>query len=829
MQEAIFDITGMTCSMCVKHIERATNKLAGMQTAEVNLLTATLKTVFDPQQLTIEQIIAAVQKAGYGANIVSTVEFDKELESLTVGESDAADSLAACKLEADTAEQQVGNADNSATAKSHELAATDRQANSAAVKQATSLAAANSVQTKSTATDILAPIRRELQQQTRKLLIAAVALFFMFALTMFPMLHLNILPAVFSYTENPLFNAYCQLLLSVLFLYLYRRTFFAGFRSLLQKMPNMESLVAIGSISALLYSVVQLGAVLFFNNFVPETNVEHIRHIVHDLYFESFATILFVVNLGKVIELYTQSKTRTALSTLENLRPKSAKVWRGGRWQEVDVATIMIGEKLLLEPYSTVALDGEVVSGQSFLDESSLSGETLPVFKETGDKIRQGAINGEQGLEYVALKSAGQSSLQTMIDLVYQTLSSKASITKLVDRLSLYFVPLVISLATLTLLFWLFRQGSLSFALSRFMAVLLISCPCALGLAAPLSVMLTSGKAAQAGILFKSAAVLEKLAKVDYICFDKTGTLTENALQVVEFYTVAPQADKQFIKRLIADIETHSKHPIAQTLIKEFSVPEKAALALSQVKEVKASGLQAVYEGQTYYLGKPKWLQELGVDAKGLAEALKKGDYQEALTVVLATQTEILAVCRMFDVPKVEAAAVLPHLHKLNLQTAVLSGDNSAHVAKLAKQLSLSEYKGDLLPADKLTNIKDLQAEHKVLMVGDGINDLAAMAQADVAMALLSSTDMTNEVADVVVLEANLWSVYNAIQLSRLCLRKIKGNLFWALFYNCICIPLAAGFLPYKLNPMWAALAMGLSSTFVVLNSLLINLFKLKR
>lgn len=807
MREAIFDISGMTCAMCVKHIERAVNKLPGIDKAEVNLLTAEMQVNYQAEEVTEEQIIAAVTKAGYGASPVSNKLLTEPVSLEDSQVTDEADESYGCK----NSDSTLADCDD----------ATKRLVNS-------SNEVAVNVDNRKYSTDIQAPVRRELREQSRKLVISGVALAAMFALTMLPMLGLHVLPDFFSYEHNPLFNAYCQLLLSIVFLFLYKKNLAAGLRALWQKMPNMETLVAIGSLAALIYSLVQLGTALNFAAAAHTPDLEHLVHKVHDLYFESFATILFVVNLGKVIELYTQSKTGSALSTLESLRPKTAKVKQGQLWVEIAASAIKIGDRLLLEPYATVAVDGEVVSGQSFLDESSLSGETLPVFKETGDSLRQGAINGETALEYVALHEAGQSSLQKMIDLVYQTLASKASITKLVDKLSLYFVPTVIVLALLTLFVWLLTGAALSFALNRFMAVLLISCPCALGLAAPLAVMLTSGKAARSGILFKSAAVLEKLAGVDYLCFDKTGTLTENTLKVVEYYQVKKTENADFVKHLTAQIEMHSKHPVATTLINEFKQDNMPALALTEVKEIKAHGMEAVYNGVRYYLGKPQWLLEVGIAPEVLQAALEQGDYREALTTVLANDREILAVCRMFDVPKQEADEVLRNLHNLKLKTAVLSGDNGAHVAKLASELSLSTYKGDLLPADKLENIKRLQAEHKVMMVGDGINDLAAMAQADVAMALLSSTDLTNEAADVVVMQGSLWSVYNAVRLSRLCLNKIKSNLFWALIYNCICIPLAAGVLPYNLSPMWAALAMGLSSTFVVLNSLLINLFKTK-
>jgi P-type Cu+ transporter len=588
-----------------------------------------------------------------------------------------------------------------------------------------------------------------------------------------------------------------------------------GFKSLRNRSANMDVLVAMGSSVAYFYSFTLLLAPSFG----------------HHVYFETSAVIITLIKLGKMLEARTKGKTGGAIRKLMNLRPKTAFIEVDGQEKEIPVSQVGVGDRIIVRPGEAVPVDGAVLDGESSVDESMLTGEPIPVDKQAGDSVAAGTINGEGRLRMEARKVGKDTALARIIRLVQEAQGSKAPVQALADRVAAIFVPSVIAIALFTFILWWLIGGEFVPAMIRLVAVLVIACPCALGLATPTAIMAGTGKGAERGMLFKSSEALELASKLDTVVLDKTGTITVGKPAVVDvvFLDGSFTSENEFL-RLAASAERGSEHPLGRAIVAEAN---KRGLSLLEPKSFKASrglGMSAIVDGRQVLAGKPGWFLEMGLDLGPLGQRLSSLQNQGKTVVVIAAENKIAGLIAVADRVKPDSKDAIESLHEQNIKVVMLTGDNSRTAQAIASEVSIDEVVAEVRPEDKSSRIKELQEEGKrVGMVGDGINDAPALAQADVGMAIGTGTDVAIETGDVILASGSLRGVPRAVELSRATMRTIRQNLFWAFFYNVVLIPVAAGvlspfeFLPSylrQLHPIAAAFAMAMSSIFVVSNSL---------
>jgi Cu+-exporting ATPase len=589
----------------------------------------------------------------------------------------------------------------------------------------------------------------------------------------------------------------------------------SGFKALRSGHANMDTLVALGTGSAWLYSM----AVVYFPAWFPEA--------ARGVYFEAAVMIIGLINLGQALELRARSKTQTSLNALLNLKASHAWVIRNGTDVEVPITQVQVGDYLRLRPGDKVPVDGVVINGETYIDEAMLTGEPIPVAKSAGDKVVGGTINQQGSLVFEATQVGTGTALARIIDMVRQAQNSKAPISRLADQVAAVFVPVVMAIAVLTAIVWLLigPEPAMTHALVSAVSVLIIACPCALGLATPISIMLGVGKAAEMGVLVRNAQALQTASKLDWVVLDKTGTITQGKPSVVAYEIFNDAGDEQ-VRALAKALEQQSEHPLARAIVAHCGEIEAAAIdgfVAHQGKGVAAEGL---------LLGKPEWLAAEGID---MAAAQQWQQQQVGNSLMyLAQNGELLAGYALTDPVREDSAEAIRRLHSMGVKVMMLTGDSVDTAAQVAKQVGLDEFAGRLSPADKLNKLKDLQEQGlQVAMVGDGINDAPALSQADVGFAIGSGTDVAMETADLTLLRDSLHGVADAIELSQATLRNIKQNLFGAFAYNSLGIPVAAGLLfPFTgmlLNPMLAGLAMSLSSVTVVTNANRLRWFKAQR
>ena len=590
-----------------------------------------------------------------------------------------------------------------------------------------------------------------------------------------------------------------------------------GAKALFARHPNMDSLVLMGSGAALLYSLV--------NTYLAVVTGHH-----HDLYYEAAGMIIALVMLGKYFEDLSKQKTNFALTSLLTLVPKKALlIVDEGKTKEVPVAELKVGDTFLVQAGQSIPVDGIVLAGETTVDESMLTGESLPVAKSTGDLVSAGTVSQVGQLTCRATRVGSQTALSQIVALVAKAQGSKAPIARLADQIAGYFVPVIMVIATLGALAWLLTGHSLGFSLTIFVSVLVIACPCALGLATPTAIMVGTGKAAKAGILFKNGTALEQLSQVTTVVLDKTGTITQGKPTVTDVLA-KPGLDPATILQLAASLEFYTKHPLAHAIL-QASTAE--TLPVSDFETLPGRGLTAKIDGLTYFLGNHKLLVEQKLPTETPLVKQARSLTQAGKTVMfLSTEKDLLGVIAVQDPLKQDSRRAIAQLHKLGVKTVMLTGDNEKTAQAIAKQVQISEVISDVLPADKAETVLELQAKRqKVAMVGDGINDAPALANADVGVAIGNGTDVAIDSADVVLMNSDLSSLAQALLLSHKTLVNIKENLFWAFFYNCLGIPVALGVLTFfggaLLDPMIAALCMSFSSVSVVLNALRLNRVKL--
>jgi len=751
-----FNVTGMTCSACSAHVEKAVSKLDGVSAVAVSLLTNSMQVTYDEAALSAEQIVSAVKNSGYGAS-----------------------------LPAKSGGKRV-----------------------AAPKEDT--------------------MAGEIKNMKHRLVWSFVFLIPLFYISMGHMMGAPLPPFLVG-MENAMAFAFTQLLLTLPVMYLNDKYYKVGFKTLFHGAPNMDSLIAVGSAAAVIYGIFAIYQIGYGLGHGDMTLVEK-YHM--DLYFESAGMILTLITLGKFLETRSKGKTSEAITRLMDLAPKTASVLRNGEEVEIPVEEVQVGDKIVVRPGQSIPVDGMIVEGASAVDESALTGESLPVDKGVGDKVAAASINKSGSFTFEALRVGEDTTLAQMIRLVEEASSSKAPIAKLADKVSGIFVPVVMGIAAVTAVVWLIATHSVTSALTAGVAVLVISCPCALGLATPVAIMVGTGKGAENGILVKSAEALETLHTIDTVVLDKTGTLTRGKPQVTDVISAEGLTENALLG-LAACLEAPSEHPLGMAIVEEAAKRDLPKQPVENFEAVHGRGVKAVLAGRVCLAGNQAMMEEAGID---LSQWLPKAEAlanQGKTPLYFAQGTTMLGLIAVADTPKATSKDAVAAFRDLGIQVIMLTGDNQRTANAIGQELGVSEVMAEVLPQDKERKISELQQQgKKVAMVGDGINDAPALARADVGLAIGAGTDVAIESADIVLMKSDLMDAAAAVELSRATIRNIKQNLFWAFFYNSLGIPLAAGvffpLLQWQLNPMFAAAAMSLSSVTVVSNALRLRFFKSK-
>ena len=624
-----------------------------------------------------------------------------------------------------------------------------------------------------------------------------------------------------AFLENPMANGLTQLLLTGIIMVINQKFFISGFKGLIHRAPNMDTLVALGSAAAFGYSTYALYAMAF--------DTAHAHHWLHEFYFESAAMILTLITVGKMLEARSKGKTTDALKSLMKLAPKTATVIRDGVEQEVSIDQVKKGDIFVVRPGENIPVDGVILEGHSAVNEAALTGESIPVDKTVGDGVSAATVNQEGFLKCEATRVGEDTTLSQIIQMVSDAAATKAPIAKIADKVSGVFVPVVITITVITTIIWLLTGQTFGYALARGISVLVISCPCALGLATPVAIMVGNGMGAKNGILFKTAVSLEEAGKVEIVALDKTGTITAGEPKVTDILPVSGTEEE--LLSLAAALEAKSEHPLAKAILLRAKEQQLTPAEVSDFQALPGNGLTAVLNGETLCGGSLKFIStqaEVPADAKAQAESLAESG---KTPLFFAQNGRLLGIIAVADVIKEDSPQAIKELQNMGIRVVMLTGDNERTAKAIGKQAGVDEVVAGVLPGGKESVIRTLKQKGKVAMVGDGINDAPALTRADIGIAIGAGADVAIDAADVVLMKSRLRDVPAAIRLSRATLRNIHENLFWAFFYNTIGIPLAAGlfiaWLGWELNPMFGAAAMSLSSFCVVTNALRLNLFRM--
>ncbi len=636
------------------------------------------------------------------------------------------------------------------------------------------------------------------------------------------------LPHFLHGTENALLNAIVQMLLVIPVMIINKKFFVSGFKGLIKRAANMDTLVALGSSASFLYGIF---AIIMMAYNAPRGNLDVLEHYSHQLYFESSAMILTLVTVGKFLETRSKGKTSDALGKLVELSPKTANVIRNGNEITIDAEDVKEGETLIIRPGEIIAVDGKVLSGNGFVDQAAVTGESLPVEKRIGDDVISATLNKNGTFTMTASRVGENTTLSQIIRLVDEAGSSKAPIARLADKVSGIFVPAVMIISAITFVVWLLCGKDFETALSFAVTVLVISCPCALGLATPVAIMAGTGKAAENGILIKSAEALENLGNVDKIVLDKTGTVTSGEMNVSDIFIFDKTLLENDFLAICTALEKGSEHPLANAVRKKG---EK--LTLPEIKDFNAfegKGISGVINGEKYISGNIRFLKENNVDYSKIESKIKEFSSQGKTPLIFCKENQVLGIIAISDTIREDSKKAIEAFKKLGKKTVMLTGDNKSAAEFIGKDAGIDEIYSELLPADKEKTIRNLQEQgEKIAFIGDGINDAPALTRADVGIAIGAGTDIAIDAADIVLIKSSLSDAVKAVELSKSVMRNIKINLFWAFFYNVLGIPLAAGVLypafALKLTPMIGSAAMSMSSLCVVTNALRLRFFKSK-
>lgn len=625
------------------------------------------------------------------------------------------------------------------------------------------------------------------------------------------------LPPLLSAT--PTANALTQLLLSAAVMIINQKFFISGFKGLINHSPNMDTLIALGSAASFIYSTANL--------FLMLKNTATAHQYLHDLYFEAAAMILVIITVGKLLEERSKGKTTSAIEALIKLSPKTATVIIDGKEQIRDITEVAIGDIFIVRPGESIPVDAEIIEGYTTVNEAALTGESLPKEKQSGDKVYAATINGNGFIKCRATKVGEDTSFAKIIQLVSDAAATKAPIGKIADKVSGIFVPIVLSISLVTLIVWLLLDATLGFALARAVSVLVISCPCALGLATPVAIMVGNGIGAKNGILFKSAEVLEKTAKAKTICFDKTGTITEGHPEVTDIYPIS--CEERELITFAASLEKQSEHPLSKAIMKKSEEMGVQLFAVTEFEAVTGGGIEAKMDNNFLFGGNYRFIKDRAEISEEIFKRCEALSVSGKTPMLFAENGTLLGIIAVADTIKKDSADAIKKLHRMGIKTVMITGDNERTAKRIAAMAGIDEVYAELLPEDKNSVIEGLKNDGAVIMVGDGINDAPALTSADIGIALGSGSDIAIDAGDIVLTHGSLNLVPAAITLSKKTLKTIHGNLFWAFFYNALCIPLAAGVfynsLGLTVSPMLAAAAMSLSDICVVGNALRLNFF----
>ena len=784
MKKQKFSVTGMTCSACSSHVEKSVRKLSGMEQVTVNLLTNSMQVVYDDTFCKEDTIIEAVEKAGYGASLAGNDE----------------------KSAKNRNDQDLSRSGQGTTGQD------------TAGREALKGKAAN-------------------KEMKSRLIISIVFMVLLMGVSMhhmfFMWLHLPVpefLTRLFHGNENALTFAFTQLLLTLPILYVNRKYYQTGFKTLFHLSPNMDSLIAIGSGAALVYGVF---AIYRIGYGLGHGDQALVSRYASDLYFESAGMILALITVGKYMETRSKGKTSEAIQKLMDLSPKTAILLsEDGEEREVPTWQLAKDDLFIVKPGSLVPADGIVVEGTSSINEAAITGESIPVEKQPGDSVVSATMNKAGRLVCRAVKVGEDTTLSQIIRLVEEASSSKAPIAKLADQIAGIFVPAVMGIALVTFLVWLLAGGGFEAAMSSAIAVLVISCPCALGLATPVAIMVGTGVGAKNGILIKSGDALQTAQNIDTVVLDKTGTITEGKPRVTDVLTYDRELTPSRVLSYAAAIEKPSEHPLADAVVNEAAAKGVPIPGVREFQAVFGKGVMGSCEGKRCLAGNAAFLKENGIALTPEQEkAMEKLSGEGKTPLLFAAGKALSGIIAVADTVKDSSVTAIRELRDMNIQVVMLTGDNKRTAAAVQKKLGINRVAAEVLPKDKEKEIRRLRQEgRKVAMIGDGINDAPALAAADVGIAIGAGTDVAIDSADIILMKSRLTDAVTAIRLSRAVIRNIKENLFWAFFYNSIGIPLAAGVLypafGIRLNPMFGAAAMSLSSLFVVGNALRLRGFK---
>lgn len=828
MKTEKFNVTGMTCAACSAHVEKAVRGVSGVASVSVNLLMNHMLVDYE-EPATQALICQAVEKAGYGATPIGVGGHGTAVRDTTDAAGGSAICCSAC---------------------------------------GSGMMAKSSVTDAGSTQDAF--VDRETPKMRRRLIASLCLLLPLMYVSMGHLMWDWPLPAVFA--GNPWAIALYQLLLTGLVMVINQKFFISGFMSLLHRAPNMDALVALGSGAAFVYSTAvmfRMGAFMSgdITGAQQAEGYAMAMHCLRDMYFESAAMILTLITVGKMLEAYSKGKTTNAVRSLMALAPKIAHVIRDGEEITIAADEVAVGDLFVVKPGESIPVDGEVVEGESAVNEAALTGESLPVDKSAGDRVSAATLNQNGAMTCRATRVGNDTTLQQIIVMVEDAVATKAPIAQIADRVSGVFVPVVIILALITGAVWLLAGAGVGKALSYAISVLVISCPCSLGLATPVAIMVGNGVGAGQGILFKNATALEQTGRTDFVVLDKTGTVTEGKPQVTDICPTAG-VSKEALLRVAASLEQKSEHPLARAVCERAAEEGIAAGNVSEFRALPGWGVEGKLrqslgagkdDGQGWHFdtsaadggerivgaggengrervtalgGKAALLAERGLLTEAMSKEGERLSAEGKTPLYFAAGDRLLGVIAVADVVKPDSAQAVAELKAMGLQVVMLTGDNRRTAAAIGSQVGVDAVLADVLPNDKEAVVRRLAENGRVAMVGDGINDAPALTRADIGIAIGAGADVALDAADVVLVKSKLTDVSAAVRLSRQVLKNIHENLFWAFFYNCIGIPVAAGVLVplagISLNPMFAAAAMSLSSFCVVTNALRLNLFSVR-
>ena len=814
MKTKTFKVNGMTCTACANAVERSLGKLDSVDSVNVNFATEKLTITFDEEKITQDELFERIDKLGY------QLQEEAAIREVTI--PIAGMTCSACSNAVQRALKKIDGVEDASVNFATEKAVIKYNADIVRIsnlKNTIEKAGYTPLDLEVEEATDKEKDRREKEIKTlwTKFILAAIFTIPLFYISMGHMMGAP-LPEIIDPQYNPLNFALAQLFLTIPVMLVGYKFYTIGFKTLFKGSPNMDSLIAIGTGAAFVYGLYAVAEIAKGNH-----------DMAMDLYFESAGVIITLILLGKYLESVSKGKTSEAIKELMGLQPKTATVIQDGKEITLPIEEVELGDIILVKPGEKIPVDGKVVDGYTSVDESMLTGESIPVEKNKGDNVTGGSINKNGSIQFEATKVGKDTTLSQIIKLVEDAQGSKAPIAKMADIIAGYFVPTVIAIAIVSAGIWFITGKSLTFVLTIFISVLVIACPCALGLATPTAIMVGTGKGAEYGVLIKGGESLETTHKIQTVVFDKTGTITEGKPEVTDIITNSTISQEELLV-LAASAEKGSEHPLGEAIVRST---EEKDLGLKQVDSFQAipgHGIEVVIEGKKLFLGNKKLMVDKNINIT-LEEDSHRLASEGKTPMYIAMEEQLIGIIAVADVLKESSVKAIEQLHKMGIEVAMITGDNKRTAEAIAKEVGIDIVLAEVLPEEKANEIKKLQEQgKKVAMVGDGINDAPALAQADVGMAIGSGTDVAMESADIVLMRSDLMDVVTAIQLSKKTIKNIKENLFWAFGYNTLGIPVAAGLL-YAfggplMNPMFAAGAMALSSVSVVSNALRLRRFK---